>query len=140
MQNANVFSSVRRMKAARGSAGPGSSAGLRGMFKGCHCIAEEQTELIALVISMEVLEEVLILAHLRSGCGVEDPHKSNHQFEHFRNASIKWEVTNCQGYRSLTWASCRGSSTNLLKHERGLQICYPCPEPEGRAEGNISWK
>lgn len=43
------------------------------MFKGCNCIAEEQTEFIALVISVEVLEEVPSLVHLRSGHGVEDP-------------------------------------------------------------------
>ena len=71
--NVNVFNSIGRKKAARGSAGPGSNAGLRGMFKGCDCVAEEQTEFIALVISVEVLEEVLTLAHLRSGHGVDDP-------------------------------------------------------------------
>lgn len=61
--------SIRRKKTARGSASPGSNAGLRGMFKGCNHVAEEQTAFIALVISVEVLT----LAHLRSGHGVEDP-------------------------------------------------------------------
>lgn len=71
--NANVFNSIGRKKAARGSAGPGSNRGLRGMFKGCNHIAEEQIEFTALVISVEVLEEVLTLAHLCSWHGVDDP-------------------------------------------------------------------
>lgn len=65
--NTNSLNSIRSRKAARGSAGPGSNTGLRGTCKGCNCIAEEQTEFIALVITVEVLEEVLTLAH-----GAED--------------------------------------------------------------------
>lgn len=32
---ASIFSSITRKKPARGSAGPESKTGLRGMFKGC---------------------------------------------------------------------------------------------------------
>lgn len=69
----SVFSSITSKKPAGGSAGPESKTGLRAMFKGCNSKVEEQNEFAASVISREVLEEVLTLARLCSGHGLEDP-------------------------------------------------------------------
>jgi len=109
------------------------------MLTGCRRAAQ-QTAFPALGLGVEVLEEVLIPARLRSARGAEDP-----SWIRASGGALPTRVGGARGDRVPGLQSTHPGVGQGLRHRTATSrtwaaICYPWPEPEGRAEGNSSLK
>lgn len=87
-----------------------------------------------------MLEEVLTLARLYSGHGLEDPTQIKSSVLTFLKHISKVNSNKLPGLLIIHLGILQGLKYKTAKPKMWTVICYPCPDPEERAEGSISLK